>query len=157
MALFLSTHVNKVDKKGRVSVPAQFRAALQGQSFNGVIVFASHKHACLEACGIDRMEQLSDSVDNLDYFSDTQDDLAASIFADAHQLPFDADGRIILPTDLAAHAGITSGSDSRAAFVGRGKTFQIWSPDTFEIHRKSARQRAASQAATLRVKKDEND
>src|SRR3546814_16460146 len=29
MALFLSTYVNRIDKKGRVSVPESFRAALE--------------------------------------------------------------------------------------------------------------------------------
>lgn len=158
MSLFLSTYVNKVDKKGRVSVPANFRAALAGQNFHGVVVFGSYQHDCLEACGMDRMEQLSESVDALDLFSDEQDDLTTSLFADAHQLPLDGDGRIILPTDLAAHAGIdlTSGS-AQAAFVGRGKTFQIWSPERFELHRKKARERAREHARTLKLQKQKEN
>lgn len=101
---------------------------------------------------MDRMEQMAESLDDLDLFSDAQDDLSASIFADAHQLPFDADGRVILPTDLAAHAGISG----RAAFVGRGRTFQIWDPDKFDVHKKEARSRAQKHAATLKLK-NKND
>jgi len=152
MALFLSTYQNKVDKKGRVSVPSLFRSALQGQNFHGVILYASHKSQCIEACGIDRMEQLSESLDDLDMFSDQQDDLAASIFADAHQVPIDGDGRIILPTDLAAHAGIEN--PGVAAFVGRGKTFQIWHEDTLAKHKDEARKRAKQEGVTLSLKKN---
>jgi len=96
MALFLSTFVNKVDRKGRVSVPAPFRAAIQGQSFKGIIAFRSYREAAIEACAMDRMERLSDSIDALDQFSEEQDDFASTIFADSHQLPIDGDGRIIL-------------------------------------------------------------
>jgi len=147
MALFLSTFINKVDRKGRVSVPATFRAAVQGQSFKGIVAFRSYREATIEACSIDRMEQLSDSVDALDQFSDEQDELASTLFADAHQLPIDGDGRIILPTVLAKHAGI---SDA-AAFIGRGSTFQIWNPRTFERHQTKARNRAGHRNATFRL------
>ena len=148
MALFLSTYVNKVDRKGRVSVPAPFRAALQGLTFHGIVAFRSYKEAAVIGCGIDFMERLSASVTDLDLFSDVQDDLSATIFADSHQLALDGDGRIMLPHDLAAHAGIT---DS-AAFVGRGDTFQIWEPDSFDKRLVDARERAKSQGATLRIR-----
>jgi len=148
VALFLSTYVNKVDRKGRVSVPASFRAALQGQSFHGIVAFRSYKDAAIIGCGIDFMERLSASVTDLDLFSDVQDDLSATIFADSHQLALDGDGRILLPQDLADHAGIT---DS-AAFVGRGDTFQIWEPQSFKKRLGEARDRARSQGATLRIR-----
>ena len=153
MALFLSTYVNKVDRKGRVSVPATFRAALQGLSFHGIVMFRSYKEAAIIGCGIDFMERLSASVTDLDLFSDVQDDLSATIFADAHQLALDGDGRIMLPHNLAEHAGIT---DS-AAFVGRGDTFQVWEPESFDNCLINARERAKSEGATLRVRQSGGD
>ena len=148
MALFLSTYVNKVDRKGRVSVPASFRAALQGLSFHGIVAFRSYKDAAIIGCGIDFMERMSASVTDLDLFSDVQDDLSATIFADAHQLALDGDGRIMLPRALADHAGITES----AAFVGRGDTFQIWQPDSFDKRLVDAREQAKTEGATLRVR-----
>ena len=148
MALFLSTFVNKVDKKGRVSVPAPFRAALTGQTFAGIVAFRSYKFPALEACGADRMERLSRSMDDLDLFSQAQDDLAATIFADAHQLPFDGDGRIVLPEALVQHAHI----NEQAAFVGRGPMFQIWNPDAFAKFQDEARARVKKEGATLRLR-----
>ena len=148
MALFLSTFVNKVDRKGRVSVPASFRAALAGQAFSGIVVFRSHTLEALDACGMDRMDRLSRSVDDLDLFSQQHDDLTATIFADAHQLPFDSDGRIVLPEHLARHAKITD----RAAFVGRGAMFQIWNPDAFLRFQDEARARTRQAGATLRLR-----
>ena len=144
MALFLSTFVNKVDRKGRVSVPASFRTALAGLSFPGVVVFRSFKLTALEGSGIDRMEEMSARIDALDEFSEDRDALS-SIFADAQQLAFDGEGRIVLPEALCAHAGITE----NAAFVGLGRTFQIWEPQRFERHRDELRERARRQGTTL--------
>jgi MraZ protein len=148
MALFLATFINKVDRKGRVSVPASFRAALADQSFPGIVVYRSHKYPALDAFGADRMERLSASIDNLALFSEQQDDLAATIFADARQLPFDSDGRIVLPEDFAAHAGIAG----NAAFVGRGPSFQIWEPRAFQNFQTEARERIRRAGVTLKLR-----
>ena len=145
MALFLSTYVNKVDKKGRVSVPSQFRAALAGQEFHGVILFRSSKFDALEGFTWDFMRDLADRVDSFDLFSDAQDDLATSIFSDSMQLPFDNEGRIILPQSLMDHAGI----GEQAAFVGLGKKFQLWSPDRLQKRQADARKNVQDKGLTI--------
>jgi MraZ protein len=150
MALFLATFVNKIDKKGRVSVPAPFRAALSTEGYQGIVAFRSYKNAAIDASGISRMEKLSSSIDEFDAFSDTQDDLTATIFADCQQLPIDGDGRIIIPKPLLEHAKITN----HIAFVGRGPTFQMWHPATFEEHQLQARNRVKDQGLTIKLNKD---
>ncbi len=153
MTLFLSTFVNKIDKKGRISVPASFRVSLAKQSFNGIVAFRSYKFPAIEAMGSDRMQQLSSSVDNLDLFSDDQDDLTATIFADSHMLGFDGEGRIMLPEPLIAHASL----NEAAAFVGRGATFQIWNPDDFEVHQQEARRRVQERQMTVKLQKEQGE
>jgi MraZ protein len=152
VALFLSTVVNKVDRKGRVSVPAGMRAALSSQPFQGIVAFRSFRDPAIEGWSIDRLNRLADSLDEMELFSEGQEDLAA-IFADAHQLPFDGEGRIILPEILARHAGITGD----AAFVGRGATFQIWNPATFEAHAEKARERVKNQTTLPRLRRPQAD
>lgn len=147
MTIFLSTFINKVDAKGRVSVPAQFRAALASQSFQGIAAFKSYRVDAIEGCGIDRMSLMSESVDRLDLFSEDQDDLSATLFADAYQLSFDGDGRILLPEGLRSFAGI----EKSAAFVGRGAMFQIWAPEKFKVHQADARERLRQRGATLKL------
>lgn len=145
MALFLSTFVNKVDRKGRVSVPAGFRAALAAHSFQGVVAYRSFVHPCVEGCGMDFMERLSSSAETLGAFSAEQDDLSALIFADARQLAWDPEGRVVLPDDIVAHAGI----DESCAFVGKGQTFQIWRPETYREVEAEIRARAVKTRPTL--------
>jgi len=148
MALFLSTYVNKVDRKGRVSVPANFRAALQGQAFHGIVAFRSFREPAVVGCAMDYMERLAANMaENTDLFSDDRDDLSATIFADSHQLALDGDGRIMLPQILADHAAITD----RASFVGRGEIFEIWQPEAFAERLDAARERALKTGATLKT------
>ena len=151
MTLFLSTYINKVDRKNRLSVPAPFRNALSEQSFQGIIVFKSTGHLALEGFGMDFMSNLPDRLDEFDLFSSEQDDMASIIFGESRQLPFDGDGRINLPADLAEFCGITD----QAAFVGLGKKFQIWAPDQLEAHKDAARARVSKTGMTLpKSKKD---
>jgi len=145
VALFLSTFVNRIDKKGRASVPATFRAVLGAQAFQGVVAYRSFTNACIEGCGMDFMERLSDGAQGLDAFSAEQEDLSALIFADARQLPWDPEGRISLPEDILAHAGITDA----VAFVGKGQTFQIWQPEAYRAVEAEIRARALASRPTL--------
>ena len=145
MALFLSSHTNKVDTKGRVSVPAAFRATLADQSFQGVVLLPSTKFSALEGFGMSMMQEISDRLDRFDLFSDTQDDLAAAIFAQATPLGFDDTGRIGIPRELLAHAGI----GDTALFVGLGNKFQIWNPDAFAARREQAQKHVQSKGLTI--------
>lgn len=144
LALFSSTFFNKVDRKGRVSVPAGFRAALTGQSFAGIVAFRSLKFPALDAGGYDRLEDIARSLDELPEFSDERDALA-SMLSDAHELPFDGEGRIVLPQTLIEHAAIAD----QIAFVGVGRSFQLWEPARYQRHQDEMRERVRQRGFTL--------
>ena len=146
MAVFLSTFENKVDRKGRVSVPASFRAILEQEKSKGIILYPSFKHICIEGNGDERIQEIVNSIDALDTFSDEAENLQ-TILADARQLTIDSDGRIILPLEFIGYAQI----DGAATFVGLGKSFQIWRPDVFLRHRDKNRERAREFGATLQI------
>lgn len=150
MALFLSRFDNKVDKKGRVSVPASFRADLISDAFAGVVAFPSPGNGgAIDGCDIGRMKQLADGIDSFNPFSAEFGDLATAILTKSHRLPFDGEGRIILPQQLLEHAGITT----MATFAGRGATFQIWAPETYEAYEIEATERAKEQAAKFELQR----
>jgi MraZ protein len=146
-SVFIGRHINKIDRKGRVSVPKPFRDALDGSP--ALYVFPSFKFPALEAAGEPFIRRFVDSLDDLDLFSDAQDDLAATVLANAHALASDPEGRVILPKVLLDHAGL----DDEAVFVGRGSRFQIWSPTQFETHNAHAFERARARGATLALRR----
>jgi len=150
MALFVGKHVNKIDKKGRVSVPKPFRATLQARGMSSLYVYPRFKQKALEACDEVFMTRLSQSLDDLDMFSDEQDDLASVILANAHELSFDPEGRIMMPKDLVDYAGL----DAEAVFVGQGPRFQIWERSAFEAFSSMAFERAKARGATLKLRQE---
>lgn len=156
MTHFLGSHQNRLDAKGRVSVPAPFRAALRGQNggdqsggdHNGmgpVVLRPSHTHPCIEAWPAAVFQQLATPLESLDLFSDAHDDLAAALYADAYPVDADKEGRIVLPETLVAHAGLTDA----VVFMGLGRIFQIWEPSAAERRRAEARDRARLKGLTL--------
>ena len=94
--MFLSSYENKIDKKGRVSVPATFRSHLNSMGYNGFISYPSFNHHALEACSQDRIEKLSNTIDSLNPFEDKRDFFATSILSESENLQFDTEGRVSL-------------------------------------------------------------
>lgn len=94
-----------------------------------------------------RMEQLAAATDKFGVFDNELDDLTAMLFADARQLAFDVTGRIVIPSDLLAHAGICD----TAVFVGRGNSFQIWNPDNFRAMQNAALSRLRDMRPNLKL------
>ena len=144
--MFLSTYENKLDKKGRVSVPATFRSHLNSMGYNGFITYPSFNHLALEACSQDRIEVLSDTIDSLNPFEDKRDYFATSVLSESVNLQFDTEGRISLTKKLLDHARIKN----NVLFVGLGKTFQIWEPNQFEKFKILARKNSYKNRSNLR-------
>ena len=125
--LFMDTITNKVDAKGRVSLPSDYRAIVKELSTE-IVCYRSLSAPCIEGCLEDSLDKLATEIENsTDFFSESQDNLPNLIFGDAKRFPFDSTGRIVLTEKLLQHAGIT---DS-AVFVGKGRKFQIWNPENW--------------------------
>ena len=126
MDQFVSTFTNKIDAKGRVSVPASFRAVLNKEGTDGIYCYPSLDDAALDAGGrrlMDRNAALIDGVPD----SPERDLLSMALYGASENITIDQDGRIILPERLRKHAGITN----KVTFVGLGEKFQIWEPERF--------------------------
>ena len=146
--MFLSSYENKIDKKGRVSVPATFRSHLNSMGFNGFVCYPSFNHSALEACSQDRIEKLSNTIDSLNPFEERRDFFATSILSECENLHFDTEGRVSLSDKLLNHANIKS----NVLFVGLGKTFQIWDSKNFEKFKSVARKKAFQNRSNLEWK-----
>ena len=132
MGLFIGTHQNKLDAKGRVSVPAPFRTVLKKMSGAGegalvapLILRPSHQHPCIEGWTEKGFEALSAPLDEYDQFSPEHDNFAVALFGDACAMETDKEGRIHASGRSRRHAGL---SDS-VVFIGARNTFQIWEPE----------------------------
>lgn len=152
MTQFMGNHHNRLDAKGRVSIPAPFRTALRDAAPEGaaaaLVLRPSHRHACIEGWPATEFHRLGATMADLATFSDEQDDLTFAFYADATELLPDKDGRVILPDGLAAHAGLTDA----VIFAGVRDHFEIWEPEAMNRRRVEAQQRARSFTVPAKAK-----
>lgn len=138
--IFLSTFQRSLGLKNRIALPVEFRNVLlsTANATASFVAFRSYVYDAIECFSMDRMQQLSQKMDNLDPFGAERDDFALSVFADSIMITFDqTDGRMTLPETLSTHATIIPGQD--LVFVGKGATFQIWNVEKFKLHQEQAR------------------
>ncbi len=148
--LFMDTITNKVDTKGRVSLPADYRSIVKDTG-SEIVCYRSLSAPCIEGCLEDLLDKLATEMENsLDFFSETQDDLTNLVFGDAKRYPFDSTGRIMLAEKLLRHANITS----QAVFVGKGRKFQIWNPENWLKEEIRIRNEALKKRPSIRSTED---
>ncbi len=155
MALFIGTHQNKLDAKGRVSIPAHFRTVLKKMSHAGesaaiatMFLRPSHQNPCIEGWTEFGFEALSAPVaEGYQLFSQEHEDLVLALFGDACAIETDKEGRIMLPANLVAHAGLTE----NVVFIGTRNTFQIWEPEAGARRLAEAREKVRAAGFTVRT------
>ena len=147
MDLFISKYFNKVDKKGRVSLPSSFRNALPKSNKNEIILYKSIKTRSIEGCGIGRLKEIAKRINNLDFFSDDHDDFSSSIFSEIISINLDKEGRFLIPDELKNYANIKT----EAAFFGQGNFFQIWETNNGLRNIEKSRTRLLKEKKSLRM------
>ena len=147
MQPFVSTTINKLDAKRRVSVPASFRQILAKQDLQGFYCLPSDLHPALEGFGTPVLTFYQDRQEAAEPLrSEVYDIAAQDVFGEARLLEFDDQGRVTLPAELLEHTGITE----RVLFVGLNRKFQIWDPDRFE----KVRQERVVRARAARIERE---
>ena len=127
-------------------MPASFRSHLSNLGYNGVICYPSFNNQSIEVWPQDRIEKISNTIDSLNPFEEKRDFFATSILSESINLQFDSEGRISLTPKLLKHAKIKN----NMLFVGQGKTFQIWGPNTFEKFKVNAKKKSNLNRASLK-------
>lgn len=127
---FIGKVGGKLDGKGRVCVPAHYRQILSALGTPGVYVCPSFHEGALECFGEDVLQRFHQAQAELDpFFTQQHDDRARSVLAMTELLTLDENGRVRLPDEMIAHAGLKEGD--AIVFVGHGSKFQIWDKERF--------------------------
>jgi len=136
MALFIGTHENKIDRKGRVSLPADYRAELPPEDDRTIYIFPSLYTSALEACDRTQLRLHAERINALDQFSQEEAYFSSQILAEARKIGIDGDGRVVLPGEFLERAQL----DGKALFVGGGPKFHIWHPKAYATHRQETQE-----------------
>ena len=132
---FVGKFLNRIDKKGRVSVPALWRPNLLGKEFSGIVAQNADSYSAIDGYSQKYLERYQDWLDSKDPLLETNEFEATLIFGSS-MLPFDQEGRVLLPEHLRKNSFL----NNEALFVGMGRKFRIWEPIAFEDYEKRARE-----------------
>ena len=127
MDRFLSTISSRLDGKGRVSVPASFRAVLEADGHPGVFVHQALDVPALECGGHRLLREIDTLICRFSPYSDERDLIATALLGGSEIVKMDPEGRILLPERFKTFAQITA----EVVFVGLGDKFRIWAPLRF--------------------------
>lgn len=127
MDRFVSNYTLRLDAKGRVSIPAPFRAVLARDGYEGLYCYPTLDRPALDAGGNALLTEIDALIARFPPFSDEREEFSAALFGTSETLKLDAEGRVTLTDTLKHHAAI----EDTAAFVGLGHKFQIWEPERF--------------------------
>lgn len=134
---FVSTFTNKIDAKGRVSIPAQYRAVLLVDGFDGIYCCPTLDRQAVDAGGNRFREAIRASLANFEPFSENHELLSTTLIGESEIFKVDSEGRVVLSETIREHAGLTD----RVTFVGQGYKFQLWEPERFIQYREEAKNR----------------
>lgn len=134
--MFIGEHTFKVDGKGRVSIPADFRRELEEgdplASQSGrprmVIVYGHDAQKQLQVYTYNDYRALAAEIAQMPRGSKQRKIMQSLILNKARPTEVDSDGRLVLPQALRDKIGL----EGTAYFGGMGETFEIWKPEVFE-------------------------
>ena len=135
MDRYVSNFSNRLDAKGRVSIPASYRSILTRDGHPGLLAHPSLDLQALECGGNALLAEIDQLLAGLPPYSMERDQLSTALLGVSEALKIDGEGRVVLTESLKVHAGI----GEQVVFVGQGSKFQIWEPDRFQAHLAQAR------------------
>jgi MraZ protein len=151
MERFVSTYPMRLDSKGRMSIPAPYRALLARDGLEHLYCHPALDRPALQAGGAQLMAGIDALIARYPPFSDAREELAGALYGAIEMVKLDPEGRVMLSEGLKAHAQIKD----EAVLVGLGDHFRIWEPDRFRAHLAEAtakvralKQEIGSQGAT---------
>ncbi|QIB33459.1 division/cell wall cluster transcriptional repressor MraZ [Ancylobacter pratisalsi] len=130
MDRFVSTYAMRLDSKGRMSVPAAFRALIARDGLEHLICHPALDLPALEAGGTRLMSGIDSLIERFPPYSEAREQLAGALYGAIETLKLDSEGRVMLSENLKAHAHI----QNEAVLVGLGDRFRIWEPERFRSH-----------------------
>ena len=134
---FLSNYTSRLDAKGRVSIPAPFRAVLARDGFEGLYVHPSLDVEAVDCGGHALLREIHELLRPLSPYSEERDLFSTALIGTSEILKIDSEGRVNLSESVKAYAGIVA----EITFVGHDFKFQIWEPGRFRVHLAEAKSR----------------
>jgi len=140
--MFLGEYELKIDRKGRVAIPAKFR-----ESFRAGLVLSRGFDKCLNGYTMIEWERMAEELVSLPVTQLNPRRVARFTFSGAFDLEPDRLGRIIIPPALRQYAGIVD----EVVVIGAYTHLQLWAKDLWAAEKQYMAEHAAEIAETVEI------
>jgi MraZ protein len=100
MDRFVSHYMLRLDAKGRVSVPAPFRAVLARDGFDGLYCYPALDRPALDAGGNALLTEIEALIAGLPLYSEQREQFSLAFYGTSETLKIDGEGRVQLTETL---------------------------------------------------------
>ena len=105
MDRFVSNFTLRLDAKGRVSIPASYRAVLARDGFDGLYCYPALDQPAVDAGGNALLGEIEALIASYPPYSDERDAFTLSLYGTSETLKIDGEGRVILSDALKTPCG----------------------------------------------------
>ena len=129
--MFRGITLVNLDSKGRIAVPARYRARLEEEADGQMIITIDTEERCLLLYPNPQWEIIEQKLQNLASFNHQCRRVQRLLIGHATDIEIDNHGRILLPSLLRDYAGL----DKRVMIIGQGNKFELWGESQWEMGR----------------------
>ena len=124
----IGTYECKADAKGRLMLPAAYKKQLASVLNDGFVLKRSVFQPCVELYPRSEWDKMMQKVNKLNRFKKKNNDFIRRFTAGVKEIEIDATGRILIPKDLIAFAGIQKELVLSSAI----NIIEIWDKNNYE-------------------------
>src|SRR5258708_1150928 len=123
--MFLGEYLHTVDGKGRIAIPARFRAKIEGGA-----VLTRGIEQCLYVYTLETWERKAAALEAADLDPAVRRRVERPLFSQPHDVELDAQGRLLVPLKLRKYAEI----GGEAVIVGARDRFEVWGAERWQAY-----------------------
>ena len=138
--MFIGEYSHVIDEKGRLAIPAKFRALLQGQ-----VVVTKGLDKCLFVYSQTAWERIASKLASLPFNKANDRALGRHFLAGAMDIDFDSQGRINLPEYLRQFAGLSK----KVVIAGLYDRLEVWDEAAWQAYKQATDQESNAIAEGL--------
>jgi MraZ protein len=125
--VFRGDYSLNLDAKGRLAVPARFRALINERGGGALVVTVSLTDRCLTIYPLVEWQRIEEEIQQLPTFDRQAQAIRHLLIGRASEVEMDAHGRILLPPQLREWAHL----DKRVQLVGQVRKFELWNQEAW--------------------------
>lgn len=131
VVVFRGVSALSLDDKGRVVIPARYRAFVAGPCQRHLVVTIDTQEPCLLVYPVDAWNEIQGQIESLPSFHPLARRIQRLLIGHATDVEVDGNGRMLVPPFLRSYAGLAH----KVVFLGQGKKFELWDEERWNARR----------------------